>query len=151
MGHPELLCKRRRANPSIGPGLTSRSNGPNPAVALFETGDPEVANAVSSAELVRLQKLSNAAKAKTLEVRRSCDGTFDKINGVLSKWVEEHSVQMSSWEVVYMSDLYAMQQLAAEHRQAKESIEEADRREGEAQNKLAEAMAEFERAQGADI
>ena len=139
----EPLRKRRRANLSIATGLTPRSNAPSIAAAPVETGDLEAAKAVASAEVIKLLKLSNAAKTQALEVRRSCDSAFNKLNGVLAKWTEGHSIQMPSWEDVYMSDIFALQQLAAEHQQAKASIEEADRREAEAQNKLDEARAGF--------
>lgn len=135
---PEPLRKRRRADlSSTVLGLTPRSKRSD-GIALVEPVDLEAAKAATSAEMVKLLQLSNTAKSKALQVRRSYDNILDNINGVLAKWTEGHSVQVSSVEDVYMSDIYALQHLSAELQQAKASIEKADRSEAEAQKKLTE-------------
>ena len=133
---PERLRKRRRAEL----GLTSESNTRSDGITLVEAVDfkEAAAKATKAAEMVKLLQLSNTAKAKALQVRRNYDSTLDDLNGILAKWAEGHSVQISSLEDVYMSDIYALQHLAAEFQRAKASIEKADRSESEAQKKLVE-------------
>lgn len=96
-------------------------------------------------EVLELLRRSEAAKANALEVRRSFDNNFEKLNRVLAKWTDGQSVQISVVEDVYMSDIYVLQKLAAESQKVKSAIEAADKKEVAAEKKLQNAIVKSER------
>lgn len=133
----------------ISTGADSRPKSPKRSALQVEIHDLGAASE-TTAELTRLLALADAAKAKALQVRRGDNG-FEKLSAILGKWKQGDHIHMESLKDVYVSDVYAMHQLAKEQEEAKASIEAADNEAAAAEEKYKDAMAKFEREMGVGV
>jgi hypothetical protein len=136
--------------PPVSAGADSRPKSPKRTALQKEIDDFEAAKE-GTVELTRLLGLADAAKAKALQVRQGADAIFEKLNAILGKWKQGDVIHMESLKDMYVSDIYALHQLAKEQQEAKVSIEVADSEAAVAKKKYKDAMTKFERDMGLGV